>query len=67
MEERLTGLELKIMELEHTVAELNSVVTEQYRIIQQLELGHKLLQERMSNLTAPDTADVRDEPPPPHY
>lgn len=67
MEERITSLELKIMDLEHTVSELNGVVTEQYRVIQKLELSHKILHERLNSLTTPETADARDEPPPPHY
>lgn len=67
MEERLTTLELKMMELEHTVAELNEVVTEQYRTIDLLKQNNKQLQLRINALAEPDTSDIRNEPPPPHY
>ncbi|MCB1755362.1 MAG: SlyX family protein [Gammaproteobacteria bacterium] len=67
MEERLYALEIKLMELEQTVSELNDVLTEQFKVIDQLEYSNRQLNSKIAALGEADETDVRDEPPPPHY
>lgn len=67
MEERLYTLEIKIMELEQSLAELNTVVTEQFHRIEKLEITNRQLGQKIATLGESDEKDVRDEPPPPHY
>ena len=68
MDERIEALEIKLMEVELTVNELNDVVIEQYRLIDQLTKANIELNNKFASMAAePSTTDVRDEPPPPHY
>ncbi len=66
---RLETLELKMMELENTVAELNSVVIRQYEDIDRLVAMIGQLQQKIEGdeTTLPPMMNPADEPPPPHY
>ncbi|MEE9319097.1 MAG: SlyX family protein [Granulosicoccus sp.] len=68
---RLESLELKLMELEHTVQQLNDVVLRQYRDIDALRQSQALLLEKLAN--SDNTASIHEnsatlaDEPPPHY
>lgn len=67
LEARIESLELKMMDLENTVQELNDVILRQYQDIDRLQRQQVELVNRMTNST--DTAatpSVQDERPP-HY
>ncbi len=61
---RLDALEMRLAHQDHTIAELNDVITSQWRKIDVLERQLSILKEEFQNLTP-----SRDgpEPPPPHY
>ena len=67
LEQRIETLELKIMEMENTVQELNEVVLTQYRDIERMQSQHNQILNRMINnnedSATPSTADEL----PPHY
>ena len=67
MEHRLERLEMKLMDLEMTVSELNEVLTRQYTLIDALQLENQKLNARLAALGEQLVADQRDETPPPHY
>lgn len=67
MDERIEVLEIKLMEVELTLNELNQVVIDQYRLIDQLTKANIELNNKFVSLSEPGSTDVRDEPPPPHY
>ncbi|WDR04890.1 SlyX family protein [Devosia rhodophyticola] len=63
---RLDALEMRIAYQDHTIDELNTTITEQWRIIDLLT--RKLTQlEEQAKLTGGGAGDNRAEPPPPHY
>ncbi len=66
MEQRIEALEIKLMEMELTVNELNEVVIEQYRLIDQLTKANIELNNKFASMSEPGTADAHEEPPP-HY
>ncbi len=66
MNDRLYALEIKIMELEQTVNELNKVLTQQYHTLTELTVSNAELKRRLSSLTEPRLSKIQDEPPP-HY
>jgi SlyX protein len=70
-QESSTGLQSQIMELEirlahqdRQIAELNEVITEQWRVIDQLSRQMAQMREDMLALQVPREGP---EPPPPHY
>lgn len=66
-DERLETLELKVMELENTVAELNDVIIRQYGEIDLIKSAMKQLEQRLSSDAESSAGDPSQEPPPPHY
>lgn len=67
MDERIETLEIKLMEVELTLNELNQVVIDQYRLIDQLTKANIELNNKFTSMSEEGTSDARDEPPPPHY
>ncbi len=67
MESRIHALEIKIMELEISVEDLNDVIVRQYMIIEQLQSVQKQLTYRLNSLASTAAEDNINEPPPPHY
>ena len=61
---RLDALEMRIAHQDHTIAELNDVITSQWRKIDVLERQLSILKEEFQNLTP---SRGGPEPPPPHY
>lgn len=67
-EERLINLEIKITQQDHTIEELNDVIIEQQKRIEDLELKTTALIEKLKDLMAePDEGDIRPHEKPPHY
>jgi len=67
MQNRLVELETKISYQEHTIAELNDVVTRQQRQIDQLERAMQQLRQHLKQNSSAELARPEEEIPPPHY
>jgi len=63
-DDRITALEIRVAHQDQTIAELNEVVTTQWRKIEALERQMGRLREEFQN-SQNDRGS--DEPPPPHY
>ena len=61
---RIDGLEIRFAHQEQTIAELNDVITAQWKRIEFLESQIRQLREEFQNM---DTGRGGQEPPPPHY
>ena len=61
---RIDGLEIRFAHQEQTIAELNDVITAQWKRIEFLESQIRQLREEFQNM---DTGRGTPEPPPPHY
>jgi len=67
MEERLTDLELRYMQQEKIIQELNDTVYRQELTIVRLERDMTLLREQVMMLAPSASGSPEDEEPPPHY
>jgi SlyX protein len=67
MEDRLIELETRLAFQEHTLQELNEVVTAQQRQLDRIEQQIAELAERLHALKASPLASEAEETPPPHY
>ena len=65
-EQRLENLEIKVMDLENALAELNQVIIRQGGEIDILRQGQQRLLSQLDSLESQRPANA-DEPPPPHY
>ncbi|MBX2883641.1 MAG: SlyX family protein [Granulosicoccus sp.] len=63
---RLEAVELKCMDLENSVAELNTVIIRQYQEIDLLKTQLERLRGQISGLDSGNDENPT-EPPPPHY
>ena len=61
---RLEDLEIRLAHQEKVLAELNDIVTAQWKKIDALESQNRRLREDFQNL---DVGQKAPEPPPPHY
>ena len=61
---RLDTLEIRFAHQEQTIAELNEVITSQWKRIENLESQIRRLHEEFQNV---DQGRNAPEPPPPHY
>ena len=67
-EEHLESLELKMMDLENTMQELNDVILRQYKDIERLQVQQEELMNRMAGSSSgADTAPSAVDEVPPHY
>jgi len=66
MEERLQAVELKLMDMELTVEQLNDVIVRHEQTIAELTRKLEMYQNQLQTLTSP-IAKESDETPPPHY
>jgi len=66
-DERIIRIETKIAHQEHTVADLNDVLTQQQSQIAQLEARVLALTERLRSLAEAMPADSPRDEKPPHY
>lgn len=67
LEKRIAELESSIAFQDSTIEELNAVVTQQQRQIDQLEKNLSVLKDQMKNLASSNIAIDDEEMPPPHY
>ena len=67
MNERITELELRFMQQEHTIQELNDTVYRQERAIERLEREQSLIREQLCLLAPSINRSDEEEEPPPHY
>ena len=67
MKERITELELRFMQQEHTIQELNDTVYSQARAIDRLEREQSLIREQLRLLGPSMNRSAEEEEPPPHY
>lgn len=67
LEQRIETLELKIMDMENTVHELNEVILTQYRDIERLQSQQEQLINRMINNTENSATPSAADELPPHY
>ena len=66
-ERRIEALELKLMDLENTVQELNGVILAQYRDIETLHTAQQHLVARLSGDTNRAATPSATDELPPHY
>lgn len=67
MDERVTELENRVAFQDHTIQELNDVVTRQQQVIDKLSLDLDTLKDQVKNLAPSLVIDESEETPPPHY
>ena len=67
LENRIIELETKISYQEHLIQELNDVITHQQKQIDALELQMKRIQDHLKNSSSSQIARPEEEVPPPHY
>jgi SlyX protein len=67
MEERINELELRYMQQEATIQELNDIVCRQDRILDLLRRDFAALKEQFLVISPSVTRDADQEEPPPHY
>jgi len=65
--DKITDLETRLAQQEHTLDELSDVVAEQARVIDLFREQLKRLTDRMGNVEDSVPGKGPDEPPPPHY
>lgn len=66
MEQRIQAVELKLMDMELIIEQLNDVVVRHENTISDLTRKLELYQSQLQVLTSP-VAKESDETPPPHY
>lgn len=67
MEERINELELRYMQQEHTIQELNDIVCHQELALEQLRRDLATLKEQFLVMSPSASRDTSEEEPPPHY
>ena len=66
-EQRITELEIMLMQQEDTLESLSQTLYQQQCIIQKLEQRIEKLDKRINSLTESAVTDEANETPPPHY
>lgn len=66
-EQRITELEIMLMQQEDTLESLSQALYQQQCIIQKLEQRLNKLDKRVDSLTLSAVTDEANETPPPHY
>lgn len=66
-EQRITELEIMLMQQEDTLESLSQTLYQQQCIIQKLEQRLNKLDKRIDSLTLSAVTDEANETPPPHY
>ncbi|WP_240731976.1 SlyX family protein [Geobacter sp. FeAm09] len=67
MKERIIELELRFMQQEHTIQELNDTVCRQELTIERLVREQSLIREQLRLLAPSINRSDEEEEPPPHY
>jgi len=66
LESRIQAVELKLMDMEISVEQLNEVVIRQEKTIAELTRKLEMYESQLQSLTSP-VAKESEETPPPHY
>lgn len=67
MEERIDELEMRYMQQEHTIQELNEIVCRQELTLEQLRRDLTTLKEQLMAMSPSVSRESDQEEPPPHY
>lgn len=67
MEQRIYELEMRYMQQEHTIQELNEIVCRQELVLEQLRRDFVTLKEQLMAMSPSVSRDSDQEVPPPHY
>ena len=67
MEQRINELELRYMEQEHTIQELNDIVCRHELMLEQLRRDFATLKEQLLAMSPSISGDTSQDEPPPHY
>lgn len=67
LEKKLIDVESKLAFQEHTIQELNDVITLQQNELMLFKQHIKRLSDQLENLPSSGVGDASQEPPPPHY
>jgi uncharacterized coiled-coil protein SlyX len=67
MEQRIIELELRYMQQEHTIQELNEIVCRQELALESLRRDFATLKEQLLAMAPSVSRDPDQEEPPPHY
>ncbi len=67
MEQRINELEMRYMQQEHTIQELNEIICRQEVILETLKRDFATLKEQLLALSPSVSRDADQEEPPPHY
>ena len=67
MEERITELEMRFMEQENTIQELNDTVCRQELNLERIARELTLLRDQLSMISPMGAGEPGEEEPPPHY
>ena len=67
MEQRINELEIRYMQQEVTIQELNEIVCRQELILEQLQREITMLKEQFFAMSPSVSRDPDQEEPPPHY
>ena len=66
-DQRITELEIVFSHQDKIISDLNDVILDQQKTIEQIKLRLSKLEEKIENLSTSGVNDVSEEPPPPHY
>ena len=67
MEQRINGLEMRYMQQEETIGDLNEIICRHERILEQLQRDFVRLKEQFLVMSPSISRDPDQEEPPPHY
>ena len=67
MENKIINLESKLAFQDESISELNDVITDQQKQLDQLREEIRILNLRMASVAQSSGASDEKEPPPPHY
>ena len=67
MEDRITELEIRFMQHEHTIHELNDTVVRQELAIERLQRELSLLREQIVTIDPSSSREPDEDERPPHY
>jgi SlyX protein len=67
MEQRINELEMRYMQQEHTIQELNEIICRHELVLETLKRDFATLKEQLLAMSPSVSRDADQEEPPPHY